>query len=526
MDCPIVRFGLKKQRIEPIVRVSTGFQSFSHHSAFLNRLNGQTLINETTMPFDTQKEDAFEELNYSSESSSLSTSAPASSSPASSTPVLRSTNTSSGNEYQDVSANEGETSQQANDADQQQTERKTSQQAADSTNQQATDKPIWQASEVICELGWAVRDAIILHLNRHSALLVGKSISAQAKKEMMEKNVHLLSVLINLPMKGGDQTERKALVDQSSLAVEEDDDGSNRVILELAWDAKTRLINGLNENHHFAILYNSSVSDEAKLNLVAQNKKLLRMLMNLPFRVETPSRLLFWHFLCVFGTDPSLHSSCLIRTDQRELLLWELLCNSQNERKIIVWFSLSNTGASECTEREESIDLATRFHLNLSDHQVAKECLHVDTAEKIFVIKFDRIAEFLASNAEAKEQRSKLLRCDDIIWYLKLSKTCQDCAMEAHQSTETDLSVKLIAIVGSDVSSIDAYFNIKLCDQSTVRYEVVERSVTRTFTRSKFWWGWSSFTPTKHLNELEFIKDDSIKMQLHLKVLNIERVEY
>lgn len=178
----------------------------------------------------------------------------------------------------------------------------------------------------------------------------------------------------------------------------------------------------------------------------------------------------------------------------------------------------------ECSKREETADPDTRFHVNLDDHQVARECLHVNAAEKIFVVKFDQIGEFLASNDRAMEKRSKLLRCDDIIWYLKLSKIGHESI--AAESTESDLSVKLIAVVGSDIASIEVYFSIKLYDQSAGRYEVIEKSATHTFTPKKFWWGWSRFIPTSQLNELEFIKDDSITMQLHLKVLNVERVEY
>ena len=67
--------------------------------------------------------------------------------------------------------------------------------------------------------------------------------------------MHLLNVLMNLPMKAGDQTERNRLIDDGPAV-----DDANEVILELDWNARMNLINCLIENHHFAILYNSSAS--------------------------------------------------------------------------------------------------------------------------------------------------------------------------------------------------------------------------------------------------------------------------
>lgn len=158
-------------------------------------------------------------------------------------------------------------------------------------------RPIRQASDVICELSWSVRDEIILHLNRHSALLVGKRVSTNAKKSMMKSNVQLLDQLMNLPMKTGDQTERSRLIDDRGAGGSNE---INEIILEIDWQAKTRLINCLTENHHFAILYSSSVSEESKLELVKHNKEAINSLMNLPFRIETLGMTFWLSFLIFF----------------------------------------------------------------------------------------------------------------------------------------------------------------------------------------------------------------------------------
>lgn len=146
-------------------------------------------------------------------------------------------------------------------------------------------------------------------------------------------------------------------------------------------------------------------------------------------------------------------------------------------------------------------------------------CVTIDKAEKIFVIKFDEIDKFLVAS-NTIEKRSKLLCCNGVVCYLKLSK----CARE--ESPERDLSVKVTAIIGSEISSIDAYFDIKLCDQSPSKYAVIQGSATKTFTRSKFCYGWDRFVPVHQLNDSAFIKENTIKLQLHLKVLAIERAEY
>ena len=185
----------------------------------------------------------------------------------------------------------------------------------------------------------------------------------------------------------------------------------------------------------------------------------------------------------------------------------------------------------EIAECEKHIKLTDQPYDKIDSKQpdslkLLERGMNVDTAEKIFVIKFDDIAGFLASDYTSDytfarmERRSKLVCCSNVVCYLKIAK----CPREA--SPTSDLSIKLVAVVGSEIASIDAYFSIKLFDQSTSRYAAVERSATEMFTRSQFCNGWDRFMPINKLKESGFIKDDSIKLQLHLKILNIEKAEY
>lgn len=186
--------------------------------------------------------------------------------------------------------------------------------------------------------------------------------------------------------------------------------------------------------------------------------------------------------------------------------------------------SLSSTEAAlKTAEREKAIKLADQaFDKTNAQPMLHERGMNVDLGEKIFLIKFDEITEFLASDDAFAQmgRRSKLLCCNNVVCYLKIAKRPQEASPGSY------LSVKLIAIVGSEISSIDAYFSIKLFDQSTSRYAAVERSATEMFTRSEFSNGWDRFMPISQLSESMYIKDNSIKLQLHLKVLNIEKTEY
>lgn len=150
--------------------------------------------------------------------------------------------------------------------------------ASSSSESAAPNKP---ALDIVCELTWSQRDYLIYALNRYSQLLLGKALTGDAKNEIVEFNLELLSVLLSLPLQRSDGSgELQRPDDRGELASSD----ANEIVLDLHWRTRGRLIDSLATNHSLAVLHGHSIAGDAKLQLVEQNNELVNILLKLPAR--------------------------------------------------------------------------------------------------------------------------------------------------------------------------------------------------------------------------------------------------
>ena len=156
-------------------------------------------------------------------------------------------------------------------------------------------------TDVILDLKWKTRDMIILILNQFSALLKGKIVSNQYKERLVEENNELILILINLGLCLSDRPDGGRKCDENEISSDQNggDDQrfkkdekkkirlcesatANELVLELGQEARIQIIDQLITNQNVAITLNDSVVTEIKNNLVEENKKLIKSLLDLP----------------------------------------------------------------------------------------------------------------------------------------------------------------------------------------------------------------------------------------------------
>ena len=138
-------------------------------------------------------------------------------------------------------------------------------------------------------------------LNQFSALLKGKIVSNQYKERLVEDNNELILILINLGLCLSDRPDGGRKCDENEISSDQNggDDQrfkkdekkkirlcesatANELVLELGQEARIQIIDQLITNQNVAITLSDSVVTEIKNNLVDENKKLIKSLLDLP----------------------------------------------------------------------------------------------------------------------------------------------------------------------------------------------------------------------------------------------------
>ena len=132
------------------------------------------------------------------------------------------------------------------------------------------------------ELAWKTRDEIICSLNQHTKLLSDLIIKTDVREKTRKANGDLIVALLNLPLKVEDRLRSFDSLGHSP------DDGSNDVLLDLGWMARSRIFDTLMTNHNIVLLEADSVSSECKSKLIDQNNDLAYELLKL--RTRTVSK--------------------------------------------------------------------------------------------------------------------------------------------------------------------------------------------------------------------------------------------
>lgn len=156
------------------------------------------------------------------------------------------------------------------------------------------------ASEIILKLNWDLRDELISNLNRHIAVLkyqdlLGKSMRTSLFKE----NNRLIQQLISLPLKVNEKwTENKPEVEANDSAPNllsgyptydegrSSDQTENNPVLDLEYSKRDSVILTLMKNHHCAVLFLETLSEQTIEDLIKENNDLMVRLMSLPLSGE------------------------------------------------------------------------------------------------------------------------------------------------------------------------------------------------------------------------------------------------
>ena len=156
------------------------------------------------------------------------------------------------------------------------------------------------ANEIILKLNWDLRDELISNLNRHIAVLkyqdlLGKSMRTSLFKE----NNRLIQQLISLPLKVNEKwTENKPEVEANDSAPNllsgyptydegrSSDQTENNPVLDLEYSKRDSVILTLMKNHHCAVLFLETLSEQTIEDLIKENNDLMVRLMSLPLSGE------------------------------------------------------------------------------------------------------------------------------------------------------------------------------------------------------------------------------------------------
>lgn len=156
---------------------------------------------------------------------------------------------------------------------------------------------------LVLELSWPLKKQIFCTLIDHSELLYGKLVSVEQKKELTNQNQQLIQQLMCLPIQQKPDliARKKIKLSKSQENLQENLQGaaayqtmqltvahrnsvwsySNRLVLELDWKLREKVIASLINNHNFAVLHAGSIGDEVKRKLINENNKLIQCLMSL-----------------------------------------------------------------------------------------------------------------------------------------------------------------------------------------------------------------------------------------------------
>ena len=134
-----------------------------------------------------------------------------------------------------------------------------------------------QLEDLEFELAWKCRDEIILSLNRHTELLSGLIIKADARENLRKANNDLVATLMNLSVKVDGRSRSLESLGRSP------DDGPNEVLLDLSSEVRSRIVDTLMINNSLA-LDGDSVSSECKAKLINRNHDLICELLKLRSR--------------------------------------------------------------------------------------------------------------------------------------------------------------------------------------------------------------------------------------------------
>lgn len=146
---------------------------------------------------------------------------------------------------------------------------------------------------LVLELSWPLKKRLICNLIDHSELLYGKWVSAEQKKELTAQNQQLIQCLMCLPIQQKADLNAKIKISKSHENLQEaayqrgsSSANSNRLVLEIDWELRQKVIANLINNHNFAVLFADSIGDSVKCKLIKENSKLVQCLQSLTVAVR------------------------------------------------------------------------------------------------------------------------------------------------------------------------------------------------------------------------------------------------
>jgi len=127
------------------------------------------------------------------------------------------------------------------------------------------------ATALVLGLKWSVKDRLVNNLNQQSRILCAKVNDDQVINSVLEDSHDLVRILCGLKS-----------IDKDGESTNFDEQKSDDPILELGWQLKNQLINNISE--HQIILDDPTISNAVKVELIRENKFLIKTLTDLKIR--------------------------------------------------------------------------------------------------------------------------------------------------------------------------------------------------------------------------------------------------
>lgn len=146
-------------------------------------------------------------------------------------------------------------------------------------------KPVKPRDRLIFNLSLTLRQKVTDHLNSFSQLLHGKQVSKRETDELTKESQSLVVQLMSLRVRSDEEkllakiNREEGIRNATSMFVP---NFSTRLVSELTWSNRERIVNGLVTNFTLGILNKAYLTEGCKIDLLRENDELVRLLSTLP----------------------------------------------------------------------------------------------------------------------------------------------------------------------------------------------------------------------------------------------------
>ena len=374
-----------------------------------------------------------------------------------------------------------------------------------------------QINEIIYELDWTTQNELISYLNYNSSLLFGKSISSDKRVTVLKKNVDFYDILTSLPLKSLKSNENRFSNDEIT-----DDDHSNKIVLDLNYDLRSKIIEVLVANRSLVNLHGNSAINELKMQLINKNNDMINSLLQMGYRIVGNKIDSDLNSINSNGTDSSKGNFKVFYLIN--LLIFVFFLNNQGDNQLVKRSELDKEIGllkDKLQVKTEQNDLMNKELQEMKENYISKDDMQermnemqkriedvvLYDSEITFGFEFD-VNEFLES--KDFKQESELFYCGGINWYLLLN---------ANELDKKHLSFFLYSSKKSNVYewSININYEFRIINQLDKTKNKTVKLDNYLFENKTGGYGYLKFITKDELTNDGFVKDGKIKAQVYLK---------